>query len=161
VIGPSECYDTYGLIRLSTLRRTGLQPPAFGGDKVLVAELSLQGGFVEVPEVLFFSRVHAAQTTFIPARQRECVIRGSDPGLVVVPRRLRSLLSYLRLIVTGPLTTGDRLRCLGALGQWCCTGWRWRLLLSEIFRDGHAVVCQPAAKPLAARQECLQRKTVG
>src|SRR5262249_28074703 len=48
----------YGLVRTTVLRRTGLIRPFPGGDIPLVAELALYGKFWEIPEVLFFRRVH-------------------------------------------------------------------------------------------------------
>ena len=43
----------YGLCRLSSLKDTDLFPKVIGGDLLLIQELSLQGTFIGVPEVLF------------------------------------------------------------------------------------------------------------
>jgi hypothetical protein len=50
------CYQVYGVIRSSALRRTGLTRPTIGPDTILLAELSLLGTFAFVPERLFFIR---------------------------------------------------------------------------------------------------------
>jgi glycosyltransferase involved in cell wall biosynthesis len=49
----------YGLIRAAALAETRLMPSYPGGDYRLLAELSLKGKFVEIPEYHFFRRVHA------------------------------------------------------------------------------------------------------
>jgi glycosyltransferase involved in cell wall biosynthesis len=46
-------YQTYGIIRSSALKRTGLmRPNTLGADVVLITELALLGAFAEVPELL-------------------------------------------------------------------------------------------------------------
>lgn len=51
---------SYGVFRAEAIRRTGLYRPIFGWEKVLMAEVALQGKFHLVPERLFFQRVHDA-----------------------------------------------------------------------------------------------------
>lgn len=51
-----------GVIRTDALRRTRLLPRYAGGDYRLIAELSLLGKFVEVPERLFVRRIHKGST---------------------------------------------------------------------------------------------------
>lgn len=48
----------YGLIRTSALSKTRLIPTYPGGDYRFLAELSLRGKFVEIPERLFLRRIH-------------------------------------------------------------------------------------------------------
>jgi glycosyltransferase involved in cell wall biosynthesis len=57
-----KCFQIYGLMRLDTLRRVGGMPCCVGGDDILLARLALAGQFLEIPEPLFFSRQHAAQS---------------------------------------------------------------------------------------------------
>lgn len=51
-----------GIIRTDALRRTRLVPRYAGGDYRTMAELSLLGKFVEVPEFLYVRRVHKYST---------------------------------------------------------------------------------------------------
>jgi len=46
-----------GLIRLATLRQTGLDRPYEGGDIPLMAELALRGCFVLLPETMLYRRM--------------------------------------------------------------------------------------------------------
>jgi len=48
----------YGLIRRDALGRTSLFGAYAGSDMVLIAELSLYGKFWEIPQYLFFRRMH-------------------------------------------------------------------------------------------------------
>lgn len=51
-----------GVIRRSALMQTSLLPRYQGGDKRPLAELSLMGKFVELPEYLTWRRLHAASS---------------------------------------------------------------------------------------------------
>ncbi len=53
----------YGLMRTTALRHTGLLRKYPGGDIPLVAELTLYGTFWEIPEFLFFRRLHATASS--------------------------------------------------------------------------------------------------
>ena len=59
VIHAGHCVNPhYGVIRANALAKTRLMPSYPGGDYRLLAELSLKGKFVEIPEYLFLRRVH-------------------------------------------------------------------------------------------------------
>jgi glycosyltransferase involved in cell wall biosynthesis len=58
-----RCYEVFGLIRRSALRKSGLIGNHTGGDNVLLFQLALQGTFAIVPEPLFRLRRHARQST--------------------------------------------------------------------------------------------------
>ena len=56
--GVHACFEVFGVIRTSELRKTQLIGPYKSSDRTLLAELALRGRFVEVPEPLFLSRDH-------------------------------------------------------------------------------------------------------
>lgn len=51
-----------GVIRTDALRRTRLTPRYAGGDYRMMAELSVRGKFVEIPEPLYVRRIHRRST---------------------------------------------------------------------------------------------------
>lgn len=53
-----HCHAVYGLIRREVLQRTRVLAPFVGSDNTLLTELALYGRFVEIPELLFFRRLH-------------------------------------------------------------------------------------------------------
>lgn len=57
------CFQAFGLIRTDVLRRTPLIGSYVGSDRVLIAELALQGRFFESPETLFLHREHPQRST--------------------------------------------------------------------------------------------------
>ena len=58
----SLCNAVFGILRTDVLRRTGLIRPYVSSDVVLLAELAALGEFHEVPEQLFFRRIHAGSS---------------------------------------------------------------------------------------------------
>lgn len=122
-----------GVIRTDALRRTRLHASYPGGDFRLMAELSILGKFVEVPETLYVRRIHTGST-------------GGNTGNVSWQRRYRSgsrpvvRRAFLRLmqdragIVLGaPIPVRRRASLLGQLGR--DTAYQWRRVVGEIIES--------------------------
>ncbi|MFS8084622.1 MAG: glycosyltransferase family 2 protein, partial [Acidobacteriota bacterium] len=52
------CNIIHGVIRSSALRNTRMFRDTFGPDHLLLAELSLEGAFAQIPEPLFYRRIN-------------------------------------------------------------------------------------------------------
>lgn len=98
-----------GVIRTDVLRKTSLISSHPGADIVLVAELALHGKFCEVPERLFFRRMHAAAASSLKGwDERQAFV---DPAVSSRHAGLwmsRMHLGYLSALLRGPLTPRDR-----------------------------------------------------
>jgi hypothetical protein len=57
------CMQVFGLIRSSAMRQTPLHGDYASADRVLLVQLAFLGRFCEIPEYLFFSRVHGQQAS--------------------------------------------------------------------------------------------------
>jgi glycosyltransferase involved in cell wall biosynthesis len=62
VVGRAGGFEIYGLIRSAALGRTNLFATQFAGDWVLILELCLLGGVIEIPEKLFRYRLFKNKT---------------------------------------------------------------------------------------------------
>ena len=124
------CNVIYGVVRSDVLRRTRLMGSFMASDRVLVAELALHGRFHEVPEVLFFRRMHAdaysSQTD--PARLLE-FYNPQDTRRVAL-FRWRHLQEYARAVGRAPLPLRDRVRLWPYLMRTAV--WQRRLLAREL-----------------------------
>lgn len=110
-----------GVIRTDVLRKTALYRSYPGADADLVAELALHGQFYEIPERLFFRRMHvAASSSLKTLLEKQAFV---DP--TVKPRNClrvtRAHLGYLSALVRAPLSPRDRL----ALLRWVLRSIRW------------------------------------
>ena len=136
ILGGSSMLDSYALVRRSVMARTSLQLPYYGGDKVFIAELCLYGRFHEIPETLFYVRVHPQGSgAFASARQQQEFM---DPSRVDRTgfTRLGLLQGYLRAIGRAGLPWGERLGCYGAVLQY----------LFQVRKWGHVVGAMLAGK---------------
>jgi glycosyltransferase involved in cell wall biosynthesis len=116
-----ETHPIWGLMRVDALRRT----PLFGSypahDLPLLAELSLLGRFIEIPEILFLQREHRQRSVRVyDFRNPHRAVVWYDPrraGKLIFPR-WRILKEYLAAIRRTPISTLERLHCLALMPRW-------------------------------------------
>ena len=70
VWGKHLCYEVFGLIRSDALRKTPLIGAYITSDRNLLAELSLMGPFVLIPEPLLRIRHHGTRSVSKPRHER-------------------------------------------------------------------------------------------
>jgi len=121
----------YGLIRANALAQTRWLHPAHpSGDQILLTELSLKGRFYEIPEEMFFARVHPGKTSrrHSKLRDRATFLDDKRPGKKGLDR-LRALRLYPKrvamyaiIIVNSRLSFRQKLLCmtevLRAIASW-------------------------------------------
>jgi glycosyltransferase involved in cell wall biosynthesis len=108
------CLEIFGLMRRSALEKTSLEPSYVGGDKVVLAELSLIGRFHLLEDSLFYRRCHPGQ--FSMARSgsyRAMWFSGRHDRFFL--QQLRLLAGYSRAALSDKLTLEQRYRCLAAV----------------------------------------------
>jgi glycosyltransferase involved in cell wall biosynthesis len=110
----------FGVIRAGILRKTRLHATYYpGSDRQLLAELSLHGRFVEIPEPLFLEREHPnAGRRLWDKPQR--ALNWYDPSKVgkIVSPRWSLFTGYLAAIYRTPLPWYERFRCYVEVVGW-------------------------------------------
>jgi glycosyltransferase involved in cell wall biosynthesis len=127
------CNIIFGLHRTSELRKTAGYRRHLGADLVLMAELSLRGKFYEIPEFLFYRRLHpSASSSMRDRKQLEAYL---EPA---VARQDRSdlytwhqLFGHLRSIFRTPLPAVERARLIILLLRMAV--WDRKRLLAEFW----------------------------
>ncbi len=112
------CYAIFGLIRRPELLTTSLMGTYAHADGVLLARLALRGRLVEIPEYLFHSRRHPAQSAG-RMHNKYMYAEWFDPsqaGRILMPN-WRINLEYARSVHRAPLPLLGRLRCYGVVGR--------------------------------------------
>ncbi|QDV09002.1 Chondroitin synthase [Planctomycetes bacterium Poly30] len=112
------CFDVFGLIRRSALAKTHLIAPYLGSDRVLLAELALQGRLVRVDEVLFQSREHPQRSIRMRSdAARDQWFASGRPAAKFRPawRRLGAIRDAVK---RADLTMVERLQCQAAITKW-------------------------------------------
>jgi len=113
------CEETFGIIRSNILRKTPLIGNYSDSDRVLLSELSLYGRFYEVPEGLFFHRIHEGMSTK-QHDTRHKRMGWFDPVLAdrVVFPYVRQFIEYVFVIRRSRLPRRERLLCYGEMSAW-------------------------------------------
>jgi glycosyltransferase involved in cell wall biosynthesis len=124
-----------GVIRIDALRRTRLEPAHRGGDYRLMAELSLLGKFVEVPERLYVRRIHGGSSKG-NAGNAPWIRRyfgGSRPGMRCGYWRLTG--EHAKIVIRASIPLARKVALLGLVARTMVS--RRELLfreLGELFR---------------------------
>lgn len=89
----------YGLMRVAALRAAGIFRDVMNPDRLLIAELTLQGQIAQVQEPLWVRRRSAVASI---ARQRSTLIAGSTPAWFAWPPTLQHAFVIAREYVRSP-----------------------------------------------------------
>lgn len=120
-----------GVIRADVLGRTKLIGAHYSADSNMLAELALQGKFVEVPEYLFYRRMDRHASTKL--KSAEEVLAHHDPALrreLLFPH-WRVIIGYYSAVRRAPLILSDKARLYYCLSRWAF--WGRRQLSRDIF----------------------------
>ena len=110
----------YGVVRMKALRQAGIFRSALRPDRLLMAELTLQGRIRQVPEVLWVRR--ESNGTSVERQQTSLILAGHEPSWFTLPPWLQHAVVLWREYVTSeprPLS----------LTKW---QWSWMLLRYQL-----------------------------
>jgi glycosyltransferase involved in cell wall biosynthesis len=132
---------SYGVIRTSALRSTGLLRYYYSSDQVLIVELVLRGKFAEVPEFLYLRRQHPGQSGGWSTNTELQRNIWTYPGFRGYPMtRTRVMKGYVDAVLDAPLTSGERRRCLAAVGAALFRNGTARDIFGEVRRAAQASI---------------------
>jgi glycosyltransferase involved in cell wall biosynthesis len=129
-----SCEEVFGVSRMAVIRKTALIGPYSCSDDTFLAELILHGQFYQVPEPLFFYRIHPAQSTSAyPNRSARMAWFKPSAGTRLTFPFLRLFLGYLSLVWRSPVPWRVKLRCYSSLAGW------FRFFRDSLTEDLHFV----------------------
>lgn len=136
VLGPGGCLDSYGLMRSEIVRNTQLYLPVYGSEKVLMGELALWGRYAEVPETLFYVRVHpeAAGCLSSAEAQQAFVAPARPRGRSLA--RLQLIWGYLTAVRRAKLRMDEKVRCYGVVLRYVLQVRKWKGILWKALTGG-------------------------
>ncbi len=121
-----DCNAEYGLIRRNILMKTAMEADYHSADRVLLAELVLHGKFYEIPERLYYHRLHAHISTRDGMTMRELTawFNPAQAGKRKYPQ-FRRLVEFFKSVHRAPLTLWQRVYCdaqiirfYGSIDKW-------------------------------------------
>lgn len=129
LLGTNWCVDSYGVIRSDALRATQLLPACYGSEKVLMGALSLAGCYYEIPETLFYQRVHAAASSRIENAADQLTFIDTKATSRFTSTRMRLLRGHLNSISDAELPIWQKMCCLLIVGKYLLQAHKWGVVL--------------------------------
>lgn len=113
------CTACFGVVRSDVLRRTRGFANYADCDRVLIAEIGLEGRIVELEEPLFVHREHRKRSVW-QFTSRQTRSAWFDPAMAGHPTfpYTKQFRGYLGAIRRAPLSTVERLQCAGVMARW-------------------------------------------
>jgi glycosyltransferase involved in cell wall biosynthesis len=133
LLGTTWCADIYGLIRRDALLKTGLLESCYGSEKVLIGGLSLIGRYREVPETLFYQRIHDAASGNLTTAGEQAVYAGAKQSRRLSSARLTLLAGHLRMIKRISMSKRERFLCRMAVLQYVLQFRKWRKVARSLY----------------------------
>jgi hypothetical protein len=130
---PGWCNPIFGLMRADVLAKTPLIGNYPRSDRNLLAELSLRGEFLELPEYLFRRRVHPEISTQAHTSENALAewFDTRHKGKAVYPR-WRRYSDYVAMIGRTPLTMSERILLYRYLSRFLFSAGKIGALLADI-----------------------------
>jgi glycosyltransferase involved in cell wall biosynthesis len=132
------CEPIYGLIRSDVLRRTRLLLNYTDSDRVLLCELGFYGRFAQVPELLFYKRLHPGNY-YQDWRGRMAWFDPSlaQSGKITFPNWIQ-FQDYLATLERVNLTPQERVKCYAWLfGPWLLAVGRGKSMVKDVLVAGY------------------------
>jgi glycosyltransferase involved in cell wall biosynthesis len=129
------CTRQFAIMRRERLLETSLIRNHPASDLVLMVELALLGGFVEIDECLLFVRLHEGSSLRANA-SAEDVARWYDPesGSLYPLRWTRVLTGCVTAVLSSPLSRREKLGGLLLIARWLTVDENWRIVGGELKR---------------------------
>jgi glycosyltransferase involved in cell wall biosynthesis len=133
----NECNALYGVIRCDVLRKTSMIQDYHSADRVLLAELTLHGQFYEVPERLFFHRIHKNISTRpgMTARGLAVWFNPSNRAKRTFPV-FRRFIEFFKAVNRAPLSLYQRVYCYLQILRFYGSRDKWE----RLFRKVHSLL---------------------
>ncbi|MEE8305755.1 MAG: glycosyltransferase family 2 protein [Gammaproteobacteria bacterium] len=134
LLGTNWCVDCYGLFRRQTLSRTRMLLPPYGAEKILIGEVSLIGRYQEIPETLFYTRVHTqnAERSHSSAEQHNFMDPKARQRLTFT--RLQLLRGHVGSVLRTDLSAVERVLCLAVILQYLLQVGKWPTVVRRTLR---------------------------
>jgi len=132
---PQPQVAIFGLFRKSALEKTRMLGPYSSSDRVLLGEVALHGRVYEIPEFLFFYRVHPKQSwqAHKDRFEREIWFDPARLKQITFPH-WRLLQEHTRALMRSQLNAVQKVMCMPVLAIWVRRHWRYlanNLILKE------------------------------
>ena len=134
LLGSGWSARSAGVFRVNALQSTDLIQPYYGWEKVLMAELSLMGRFHDLPDILFFQRIHKKSSSSLNSLIDQNQFMNPFATNQLSFPRLKLLQGYLSIIWKHPLPFSTRLLCHICICRYLLQFSKWPGIFTRFLR---------------------------
>lgn len=131
LLGRGYCLDLFGVIRSDVLRSTRGIPGFIHSGKELLLELATRGEYVELPEEMFYVRLHDEQSTALNSNRAQARWNGGAGAARGLKGYFRRLHGYVLAASRAPLGPRGKAACLAALAPYLFQVRKFPRILAE------------------------------
>jgi glycosyltransferase involved in cell wall biosynthesis len=137
LLGNNACFDVYGLIRREALQRISLWKPYFGWEKVLMSALALHGKCAEIPDELFFFRVHEEACSASGTMEEETAWSNPNKSSATfnIMVRFQLLAGHFRNVLEAPIGFRERANCLWGIVNYLLQFQKWLSVVPQVLKN--------------------------
>ena len=137
----NTCWAIMGVIHAASLRKTALQGDYLDADRNLLAEIGLLGRIYEIPEHLFFRRIHSRSYTstyyskYVLAQDYRNQLAwwgGNKRRTWFVLPHWKNCLEFIKSVNRVHLKFNERLLCYREIGRWLVRGNGLRMMRNDL-----------------------------
>ena len=107
-----SCQYVMALVRTDVARKTGLLASYYASDRAFLIEMAVRGRFLEVPEPLFFNRMHERNSRMLASAKDKAMWSGASTWLGPLDF-LRGHINISRGLLRTDLSLAAKMRCFG------------------------------------------------
>ena len=111
LFGAVSCQYIMGVMRTDVARKTGLLASYYASDRAQLIEMALRGRFLEVPEPLFFNRVHPNTSRMLASAKDQALWSGASMWFGSFDF-LKNYIDISRRVMHTDLSLGEKASCL-------------------------------------------------
>lgn len=130
LLGTTWSADSYGLIRADALRQTCMLISCYGAEKVLIGALSLIGQYAEIPETLFYQRIHSSTASNLNTASQQQAYMDTQAKSRVALTRLRLLLGHFESVLHAKMSLLDRVMCFWEIAHYVFQVRKWMRIVA-------------------------------
>lgn len=120
---PGQCNPIWGVLRTDILRKTHLIGNYLASDRTLLGEIAFRGEFYEVPEPLFFRRIHPGQSMKANPTSKERILWfDSANKRKILVRNWKHFFEFFNAINHAEISWQQKLYCYAQTLRW--TPWK-------------------------------------
>ncbi len=111
---PKRCNPVFGLMRTDDLKRTAMIGSYKSSDKILLGQFALLGKIYEVPERLFYRRIHSGMSTVAHKSEADIATWFSTEkrkSIQYLFPRWRWVFEHFKNITRAPINYTERVKC--------------------------------------------------